>query len=232
MIRDLLNPTNLRYERKFLISGVDRYGIESIVKQHPAIFIERYPERCVNNIYLDTHSMSNYFDNVDGLSERLKVRIRWYGDLFGVVKNPVLELKIKKGFLGGKNIFPLKSFCLNEKYSLNKQQDMFASSDMPNSLIEYLKPLKFALLNRYCRKYYESSDHKFRITIDFNMEFYKLDSANNSFNEKFVDFNNTVLELKYSDENDDFAESISNFFPFRVTKSSKYVSGIDKLYQY
>ena len=232
MIADILSPTSFRYERKFLISELNRYEIESIVKLHPAIFSEIHHQRFVNNIYFDTINLSNYFDNVIGISQRLKVRIRWYEELFGFIEKPVLELKIKKGFLGGKIRFPLDSFYLDRGYSLKAQQDIFAKSGVPDALTESLKSLRFALLNRYGRKYFESADHKFRITIDFDMEFYKIDPANNSFIEKIADHNNTVLELKYSDKDDDEARFITNYFPFRMTKSSKYVSGIEKLYSY
>ena len=230
MITDILNPASFRYERKFFISELDRYELESIVKLHPAFFSEIHHQRFVNNIYFDTINMSNYLDNVIGISQRLKVRIRWYGDLLGFIEKPVLELKIKKGFLGGKLRFPLDSFCLDSDYSLKVQQDIFAKSGVPDVLSEYLKTSHFALLNRYSRKYFESADHKFRITIDFDMKFYKMDSTNNSFIEKIVDHKNTVLELKYSDKDDEDARFITNYFPFRMTKSSKYVSGIEKSY--
>ena len=232
MLADILNPTSFRYERKFLVSGLSKYEIESIVKNHPAMFMEAYPQRYVNNIYLDTNSMAYYFDNVEGLSQRLKVRIRWYGNQFGFIEKPVLEFKIKKGLVGGKDTFPLNSFHLNEKHSQKVQQELFTKSGLPDALIEYLKPLRFSLLNRYSRKYFESADRKFRITIDFDMEFYKLHPANNSFNEKIIDYSTTVVELKYSDKHDDLARSIANSFPFRVTKSSKYASGIERLYGY
>jgi hypothetical protein len=229
MIADILNPTSFRYERKFLISELDRYEIESLVKLHPAIFSEIHHQRFVNNIYFDTINLSNYFDNVIGVTQRLKVRIRWYGGLLGFIEKPVLELKIKKGFLGGKLRFPLDSFYLDSSYSLKAQQEIFAKSSVPDVLLNHLKSLNFTLLNRYSRKYFESADHKFRITIDFDMVFHKIDYTNNSLIEKIVDYNNTILELKYSDKDDDEARYITNYFPFRMTKSSKYVSGIEKI---
>lgn len=219
-----------RYERKAVVYGMSIHEIESIVKSHPAIFIERHLPRYINNIYLDTYNMSNYFDNVDGLSKRLKVRVRWYGNLFGFIESPILEFKIKRGLLGGKICFPIHSFCLDSKHSLEKQQEIFIESNIPDVFIEYLKSLRFTLLNRYYRKYFESIDHKFRITIDAGMEYYKLKSSNNSFNEKIVDYQNCVLELKYLKENEDFSESFFNYFPFRLTKNSKYASGIENLY--
>jgi hypothetical protein len=230
MNADVFNPTNLRYERKFLISELDRYELESIVKLHPAIFSEIHHQRFINNIYFDTISMSNYLENVIGMSRRLKVRIRWFADLFGLVEKPVLELKTKEGLLGGKARFPLEPFYLDRDYSLNAQQDIFAKSGIPDVLAKHLKSLRFTLLNRYSRKYFESANHKFRITIDFNMEFYKIDPTNNSFTEKNVDHINTVLELKYSDKHDEEARHITNYFPCRMTKSSKYVSGMETFF--
>ena len=230
MIADILNPRDFRYERKFLISELDRHEVESIVKFNSAIFSEIYTQRFVNNIYFDTISHSNYFDSIMGASQRLKSRIRWYGDLFGLIEQPTLELKIKRGFLGSKLRFPLDSFYLDEEYSLKVQQDIFAKSTVPCVLLEHLKSLRFSLLTRYSRKYFISADHKFRITLDFDMEFYKIGPSNNSFNEKIVDHNNTVLELKYSDKDEEMAGVITNQFPFRMTKSSKYVSGIEELY--
>ncbi|HET8686404.1 MAG TPA: VTC domain-containing protein [Methanosarcina sp.] len=171
MLDKIQSPEELRYERKVVVYGMSIHEIESIVKLHPAIFTERHLPRYINNIYFDTYSMSNYFDNVDGLSRRLKVRIRWYGDLLGFIESPVLEFKNKRGLLGGKICFPLKSFCLDNRYSLEKQQEIFMESGIPEIFVEYLKSLRFTLLNRYHRKYFESSDHKFRITIDSGMEY-------------------------------------------------------------
>ena len=230
MLDKMQNPEEFRYERKVVVYGMNMHEIESIVKSHPAIFIERNFPRFINNIYLDTYNMSNYFDNVDGLSRRLKVRIRWYGNLFGLIESPVLEFKTKRGLVGGKICFPLNSFCLDSKYSLEKQQEIFMRSDIPEVFIEYLKSLQFTLLNRYYRKYFESSDHRFRITIDSGMEYYRLEPSNNSFNGKKVDYQSCILELKYLKENEDFSQSFFNYFPFRLTKCSKYASGIKNLY--
>lgn len=229
MIADILNPESFRYERKFLISQLSTNEIEYIVRLHPAAFSEIYHQRSVNNIYLDTIGMSSYRDNLIGIKDRLKVRIRWYGELFGLIEKPVLELKIKRGILGGKMRFPLASFLLDRDYSLQSQQNIFNDSDVPDIVREYLKSLKFALLNRYQRKYFQSVNRKFRITIDFDLEFYRIDPAANCFAEKCIDRTHTILELKYSDKDDEEARFITNLFPVRMTKSSKYVSGIERL---
>jgi len=38
----MFNPKDFRYERKFLISGLTKAEVESIIKLHPAMFSEIY----------------------------------------------------------------------------------------------------------------------------------------------------------------------------------------------
>ena len=87
---------NFRYERKFIAPALTYSEIKSTIKHHPYMFSEIYHQRHINNIYFDTINLNNLSANVDGFSNRIKIRIRWYGDLFGRIKKPVLELKIKK----------------------------------------------------------------------------------------------------------------------------------------
>ena len=62
------------------------------------------------------------------------------------------------------------------------------------------------------------------------MEYYKLRKYSNSFSYRHVDSLNSIVELKYNPDKDDTAERISNSFPFRMTKSSKYLQGIESVY--
>ena len=173
--------------------------------------------------------MKSYFDSVDGSPNRIKIRIRWYGDLFGDIQKPVLELKIKNGLLNMKNSFPLKPFSIGEFFEYNSIVDVIKISDIPEKLKLEMISLEPALLNRYNRKYAQSSDGNYRITVDTNMMFYDINSHNNLFLNKAVDYSNTVVELKYNYNKDDCAEHIVKYFPFRLSKSSKYVTGIEAI---
>lgn len=230
-INDILNvlkADNWRFERKFLISGLSKYEIEGIIKLHPAMFSEIYQERAVNNIYFDTFEMSNYLDNINGNSHRIKVRIRWYGNLFGNIINPVLEFKIKKGAVGSKVSFPLDTIKIDNNLTIEAIYKVFKKTGAPDVVKFYLMNLRFSMLNCYTRKYFQSADKRFRITIDSGMRFITLSPMQNSFLNESVDYTRTVLELKY-EKDDDYAERITNFFPFRLTRSSKYVTGIEQL---
>jgi hypothetical protein len=228
MLADVLNPTGFRYERKFVVSHLSRHEIESIVKLHPAMFSEVHHQRFVNNIYFDTVNGSSYFDSADGIGERLKVRVRWYGDLLGYIGEPVLELKMKRGLLGSKARFPLDPFHLADTCTVQTQQ-MFESAELPSALLERLRAFRCSLLNRYSRRYFESANRRFRLTIDVDMEFIRVDPGGCLFVQRVIDRDNTIVELKYASEDDERARFVASRFPFRMTKSSKYVSGLQRL---
>ena len=59
------------------------------------------------------------------------------------------------------------------------------------------------------------------------MSFYNIRRFRNTLNYKYIDYKNIIVELKYDREIDDIANRISQFFPFSVTKNSKYVQGIE-----
>ena len=217
-----------RYERKFFISELTFHEVESLIRLHPALFTEIYHQRYVNNIYYDSFDMKNYFDNVDGANQRIKVRIRWYGDLFGRIEKPILELKIKKGLLGTKKTFPLSAFWLDENFNFAISSNVITDSQLPDNLKLQMICLAPVLLNRYSRKYFLSADNNYRITIDSEMQFLALNNQHNCFLNCSTDLANTVLELKYDQDKDDSASYMADCFPFRLSKSSKYVSGIKK----
>jgi hypothetical protein len=222
-----------RYENKFYISNLTKYEIESIIHFHPAFFSKLYQNRYVNNIYFDYYNFNSFHDNLDGSMHRIKFRIRWYGDLFGNINEPTLELKFKNGLLGYKNSYPLLPFNIDPNDNSFNKQTLIKSvinTDIPDTLkteIMFLRPL---LLNRYFRSYFQSSCKDFRITVDSGLTSYRLNSNNNSFLHKLFDNINVILELKYDSKANNRASEITNYFPFRLTKSSKYVSGIELIY--
>ncbi len=216
-----------RFERKFAIEGLSPTKVKSIIKLHPAFFREIYEPRQINNIYLDTVRLSSYFDNTDGNSNRKKVRIRWYGQTFGTIRKPVLEYKKKTGLLGSKPSWNLTTFCLNTQFDQIDLQEIFANSELPKRVQTELQSMYPKLLNTYKRTYYQSFDKKFRITVDEGLTYFSINSYNNCFLKKTNQQNQVILELKYTRDKDDEVDQITQYFPFRLTKSSKYVNGIN-----
>ena len=221
--------SDFRYERKFFITELSKYEVECIVKIHPAIFSEIYHKRFVNNIYFDSFNLINYRENIEGETDRIKIRIRWYGELFGYIKEPVLEIKVKKEFLNKKISIPIKPFILKKDTKISDILNSF--NDLQDSLVIDFNSLKPSLLNQYSRKYYQSCHGHYRITIDTDQSFYQVNKQNNFFLNRTTDKNTVILELKYAKEYDSEASYITTKFPFRISKSSKYVSGVEKVLQ-
>lgn len=219
-----------RYERKFLIDQLDVHQVLAVVKLHPAMFYQPYPPRYVNNLYLDTEGLDNYQDNVSGVAERRKVRLRWYGDLFGDVRQPMLEFKIKSGLVGAKVSHPFAPFALDHRFCDRTYREMLCRTDLPSAVALRMRSMHVVLCNRYYRWYFATCDGRFRVTVDTEMAFYQVRKTQNSFVHRFADRNHVVVELKYPKPQDMEAERVSRRFPFSVTKNSKYVTGIEQVY--
>lgn len=224
---------NFRFERKFTVPRwYSLLSTELIVKRNKFLFKEVYHKRQVNNIYFDTEGYNNYFDNVLGVSDRKKIRIRWYGDTFGQIKKPVLEVKIKKGFVGDKWSYKLKPFTLDNTCNNQYFQKIFKDSDLPLPILESVKTVIPTLLNSYQRKYFLSADGRFRITLDYDLLYHRIDKTFQNLDVKPEPDDNTIVELKYGLNDDDIANRISTEFPFRLNKNSKYVNGVNTIKQF
>lgn len=224
---------NYRYERKFTIpTSFSIKTIEQFVKRNKALFREVFHQRKINNIYFDTVGYNDYQDNVLGVSDRKKIRIRWYGDVLGKIKKPVLEIKIKKGLVGDKWSYKLKPFILDNSFTNKDIQIIFNTSNLPLPILESVKMVSPTLLNSYQRRYFLSADNKYRVTLDFDLLYYKIDRRFNNFALKPVADENKIIELKYGLNDDINANVISTQFPFRLNKNSKYVNGVNTIKQF
>ena len=147
-----------RYELKFKINSYSKAIFKKRINIISANFKKAFPSRFINNVYLDSFNYDNYDDNINGEQVRKKIRIRWYGDLFGKI-NPSLEIKERKGSLIKKTVQDFPSFYLNKNKSLNGLHKIikynFKTTNQTPSII-----------NRYRREYFISKNNRFRITLD------------------------------------------------------------------
>jgi len=219
-----------RCERKFTTDVLSAVHVMSLIKSHPSIFTVPYPPRYINNIYLDTKDMTYYHENVIGARNRRKARIRWYGSLMGEVEEPVLEFKIKDGSIGIKEYYSFPPFSLDDDFNSNYFKGLLNGGHLSDEIRFYLRDLDPVLVNRYYRHYFITKDGKFRLTLDQKMSYYNIRPLRNNFLYRHTDHNNIIIEIKYDKDLDHKAGKISHFFPFTLTKSSKYVQGIDNVY--
>jgi len=217
----------LRYERKFVTFELDLAETLAVVRFHPALFREAFHPRFVNNIYFDTPSFDHYQANVCGVANRVKCRIRWYGAPLGPIARPTLELKRKRGLVGSKESHPLFPFDLDARFDARL---LFEKSDLPEPLRCDLASLRPVLVNRYRRRYFVSRDESYRLTLDSELGF-RTPTRGPGRSPSWVGRDGRVIvELKFGIGKEDEAARIATRFPFRLTRSSKYVVGVDALY--
>tara|TARA_B100000886_G_C20362862_1_gene466017 strand:+ start:65 stop:724 length:660 start_codon:yes stop_codon:yes gene_type:complete len=185
-----------------------------------------YQDRFINSIYYDDENFTTAQDNLSGISNRRKYRIRWYGS---ELKNFLYEIKIKRNNLGKK--ISLKTnqdkinlenlFSFNNRF-LNKKENKF--------FLEYLDSfnLKPQLKVSYLRSYF-LYEGKIRITFDQKIN-YSLVNKLHKVENKINDFM-SVIEIKFMPENYDIVLNLlkdSNFIPKRFSKYLRglYLSGI------
>lgn len=220
---------DFRKERKFVVEGFGLAQVEAVVRSHPALFSCPFPARHINNIYFDTREFRNYRDNVAGSMKREKFRIRWYGEQYGQLKKPVLEIKIKRGLAGTKKYAPLKPITLERGFSMEDVKSWLEESNLSPEYHEALRYLEPTLHNRYRRKYFLSADKRFRITLDDQLSYMNIPKLPGFFVRQETEHSKVVIELKYDTEHDGDATWVTDHFPFRLSKNSKYVIGVKKL---
>lgn len=206
----------MRYERKYKVENINQEVVRQIVQSHPASFRKIFPDRQINNIYFDTANLVAYNENVDGIANRRKFRVRWYGQDIFKIEKPKVEIKIKNNLLGRKETYPAIDFELMDLKPLTNS--ITKHSDLKLSFIP-------TLINSYQRSYYGTANGDFRITIDWNLQYFSLMNARHFTRYNIAD-EATVIELKYEEDKEDIADPILQNIPFRFTKSSKYVSGM------
>jgi hypothetical protein len=213
-----------RFERKIVVNSHEYEDLIFLFKSRG--FNKLYPERNICNIYLDDLNYHSYLDNVDGNNKRLKHRIRWYGNLFGLIKKITLEQKIKRGTVGKKI-----NFKIEKEFLFTNNLDHIQLTKLIRSLLSSLKNKIFlsilypTSINTYTRSYYSDSLSKFRITFDKNIKYYSL---HNKIKLQKSD-ERIIVEIKYDNENDNYTNEILNFLNFRLSKNSKYVNGINAI---
>ena len=220
----------MRYELKMVFPENEYASIVNNLVNSTKYIREIYHERQVNNIYFDTLNYSDYIANLHGDSNRKKYRIRWYDGLFGKIEAPVLELKYKRGLVGGKKNMKLPCFTFDGKFdflSYEKElSDLIHTFDEQCcAMIGELMQRNSVLVNSYQRRYFLTLDKKYRITLDKRLWYSSLPVISLKSNANLYE-HMLVLEVKF-DENDYLgASSLINELGYRICRHSKYVNGM------
>ena len=218
--------TDLRYESKFIINNIYS-SIETFCNAEFGNLQKIYQERFINSIYYDTPNLDFANQNIDGLSKRFKVRVRYYGMEENNEIN--LEIKNKDGKFGNKYILKLNKKDFLKDLSF---KDLYINERIPQNLIKFLQILKPIIHISYIRNYYISELNTFRLTFDKDISFLQLNNfsdINKIKNLPRFNFNRNIIEFKYHPRNEKYIKLISMQLPFRQTSCSKYLIGLNEI---
>ena len=203
----------MRHEKKYQIENASLMEVQQVLLAHPFSFGTAFPSRFINSIYFDSSDLGSFQQNQNGISERVKYRIRWYGEDIHDVRNPQLEIKIRSNQFGKKEIVHLPDFKLNDAVAIER----ITKEYIPNELMP-------KVITRYQRQYYVTHNQILRATIDGGVRYFGFDGyrykANPTLDEAII------LELKCEKDHVAFLAEAAQLIPFRIRKNSKYVNGV------
>ena len=217
-----LNVTRDRIEAKYITTN------PSILNNFLRLvndngFLNVYKKRSVYSLYYDDIFLSAVRDNLAGISNRKKFRLRFYSENNKLFYGWQFEKKIKTGIFGKKQIFKLPNDFdyLNCNYKIESIPNLINNQNK-----SYLTNLEPIIISNYIREYFEDSKGN-RITIDNNLRFSKFKKFNSFVsNYGWSSSSFTIIEIKF-DPNNKFV--LSNLFKsMKLTQSrcSKYLLGL------
>ena len=222
-------PETARQEIKFVAYRSEYGKVYQWLKLHGLCFSVGYPPRTVNNVYFDTHEYMAYAENLAGISQRTKVRYRWYGDSHLPDKGR-LEVKRKRNQYGWKLNFDVAAAPWQEGRSWAEvRQSMLAQVDPQASVWMEQFPIPI-MINRYRRHYYLSACRRIRITLDFDQQVWDQRYAHGPSLARPASLPDTfVFECKFARHERKLASRVLNGLPIRVSRHSKYMNAVNAM---
>jgi hypothetical protein len=217
--------TGLRYELKLVCDPHRLAQARSWIRLHPAGFVVAYPPRRVNSLYLDTPHLSSFDESLAGVSERQKLRLRWYGEGVREIK-PVLEFKQKRNLLGRKKRVQLP--CkLDLTSSWREILGAVWACVEPEWWVLLQTANQPALFNHYQREYYATPDGALRVTLDYACAAYDQRlSLRPNLRVPLPVADRVVIEIKAAPEHAERLQEAVAQFPALRTRNSKYVGSL------
>ncbi|MBC8185166.1 polyphosphate polymerase domain-containing protein [candidate division KSB1 bacterium] len=229
-----------RYEIKYyikdrLIPEIRQY-IRPFSKFDPHISTKTKDSYTVRSIYYDTADLDYYFEKLDGLKIRKKLRIRGYNQnksfVFLEIKrkysNCIYKERINLPVSEAKHIveeleIPANGKCMNshffrlisQKFLYNLKRKMLH----PTLLVVYYREPHIGIF-----------DNSVRLTIDSNVRSLFDPKMDDLFEDKNLDEvinGKNILELKYNNFMPQWMKDMTSEFNLRNEAISKYCMGID-----
>ena len=206
-----------RIEKKFVLGKHKDDFVKKLLLSNG--FNKQYPDRVINSIYMDTVNYDFAKDNINGISNRKKIRFRWYNQN---LKKIYIEVKNKRNFNVWKNIEKIEP-NIDEKSLIG-----YLKKNLNNIKFKYNNNFNYKLVlkTNYKRSYWLSNNRKIRATIDIN-----LNTNSINFLKKKIYFNDTILEFKFSPKDENYFRNfyLNKISYLRSQKYSKYIKSFLEL---
>ena len=201
-----------RIERKFQMSK-GQSDLARIILLNSGFRVQ-FPVRVVKSIYYDDIDFSALRDNIDGVPNRDKLRLRYYNNSFDSAK---VEIKHKRNNIGFKSTFKLSDNMVSESRLIAATNEWCY-----NNVLNLIRPTAFV---KYSREYF--SNGKLRATIDTAIYSGRLVGESKILGSLQ---NYSVVEFKYPPDRDDqfrnYYKNSLNSIALRNTKCSKYSNAL------
>ena len=189
---------------------------------HEACVSELFPARRVQSVYLDTHEERALADNLAGVTDREKLRLRWYGDATDRARG-TLERKVRRAGVGWKELVPVEEELELAGTPRAELVERLAAHAPPAWEVSpvTLGPAQWIA---YTREYYRTADRRVRITVDRDLV-----AFDQRFSPVLQDRFSTpvprllVVELKADLDHRAALQAFAATFPLLHDKSSKFV---------
>jgi len=217
-----------RREFKFRLSSMSERAAVALVRSRVPALRAEYAPRQVSSLYFDSASYTCYYQSNAGVSERAKVRLRWYGALAPCTPL-TLELKHRANHLGWKSQYAFED-CDLSQVDLRELAGRFAEVVAPaeRSVVRTLRmPI---LVTTYFRHYFSTADGGIRVTVDSGLRFtdqrrnrrLRLTGAGRA-------SDLAVVECKTAPDRERDAAALLRGLPQRHGRFSKYCHALERL---
>jgi len=221
---------NHRYEIKFILDQSSLVQARRWMMQYSSAK-RTHPTRSINTIYFDDPNFTSVSDNLSGISNRKKYRLRWYH--FEDRSNIQLlnfEVKYREDRVGKKNRFLMKN--LRDSILDTKFIDLFDKSlaelNSNGIFLDNTSFLSPSLQVNYLREYFEGLEG-IRVTIDQNIKFFNPFSYSTPFQMNPISIPQVIMEVKFSPEQKDLVSNSLRSFHLIPKRHSKYLVGLASL---
>lgn len=222
-----------RYELKFVLSTASldraRAWVSRTVGGTP-----KYPPRVVNSLYYDYPDFHAAKENLSGVSDRRKFRLRWYdhGDRATVLE-PVFEFKERSGRLNAKKRFGVSDACVNALRQRGTHRQVWkalleSGAEAGDRL--QLGAVMPALQVRYNREYFQSAEGV-RVTLDQDIRFHLAPMYGRIFWGQGMRHRFAVMEIKFDPGQHDHVAAQMRALNLVPKRHSKYVAGLAAFHQ-